>query len=356
MFIFGVLLTKLYGLHNMKIKKIIQYIIFFSIGVFIFWWIYKDLPIEELKSVLRELKYEWIVLSIIFGITAHFSRALRWNMLIHPLGYRPKKINSFLAVLILYMTNLIIPRAGEVARCTVLAKYEHIPASKLIGTVVIERFADVIALFSLAIVIMLTNLEVVSRFFETHPAIYENILKFLSLKYLLAGAGLLVIFFVLLIIFRSKLKKNRIVQKIIQLKNEFVEGIKSISRLKNTWAFIGHTIFIYLMYLLMLYVVFFAYEPTAHLSLRVALVTFLMGGLAMLAPVQGGIGPWHFMVIETLILYGINVNQGKFFALIAHTSTNLIYLVIGVGAFILLPIINNSKNAEKRKQLKTTKA
>jgi hypothetical protein len=334
----------------MKIKKIIQYILFLTIGIFIFWWIYKDLPVEELKGILLELKYEWVVLSIVFGITAHFLRAVRWNMLIHPLGYRPKKINSFLAVLILYMTNLVIPRAGEVARCTVLAKYEDIPASKLIGTVVIERFADVIALFSFAVIIILTNLEVVSRFFEAHPAIYENILKFLSVKYIIASVAVLIIFFLLIIVFKSHLKKNRIVKKIILLKNEFVEGIKSISRLKNTWLFIGHTVLIYLMYLLMLYVVFFAYEPTQNLSLQVALVTFLMGGLAMLAPVQAGIGPWHFMVIETLILYGIDKYEGKVFALIAHTSTNMIYLVIGVIAFILLPVINTSLKPKDENQ------
>lgn len=328
----------------MKIKKVIQYIIFLAIGILIFWLIYKDLPVDELKMVLRDLKYEWIILSIVFGITAHFIRAVRWIMLIRPLGYRPGKINAFLAVLILYMTNLVIPRAGEIARCTVLAKYEKVPASKLIGTVVTERFADVIALFSFAVVIMLTNLDIVSRFFETHPAIYENILKFLSIEYILIGVAVLVLFFVLIVVFKSNLKKNKLIQKLVQLKNEFLEGIKSIAQLQNKWMFIVYTLLIYFMYLLMLYVVFFAYEPTQHLSLRVALVTFLMGGLAMLAPVQGGIGPWHFMVIETLILYGISVDEGKIFALIAHTSTNFIYLIIGVVAFVLLPIINNARN------------
>jgi hypothetical protein len=88
------------------------------------------------------------------------------------------------------------------------------------------------------------------------------------------------------------------------------------------------------MWLIMLYVVFLAYEPTSHLTLRVGMVTFLMGGLAMLAPVQGGIGPWHFMVVETLILYGIPKTQGLIFAAVAHTSTNLIYIVWGGAALI----------------------
>lgn len=97
----------------------------------------------------------------------------------------------------------------------------------------------------------------------------------------------------------------------------------------------------------MLYVIFLAFEPTSHLSIETGMITFMMGGLAMLAPVQGGIGPWHFMVYETLFIYGIDKADGKIFALIAHTSTNLIYLVLGLLAFILLPLLNAKRNVKQ---------
>jgi len=133
---------------------------------------------------------------------------------------------------------------------------------------------------------------------------------------------------------------NMFVKRLRLIKHNFVLGIKSIAKLENKWAFLAHTVFIFLMWLLMLYVIFFAYGPTSHLSLETGMITFLMGGLAMLAPVQGGIGPWHFMVYETLFIYGIDKADGKVFALIAHSSTNLIYLVLGLAAFIILPLIN----------------
>ena len=116
--------------------------------------------------------------------------------------------------------------------------------------------------------------------------------------------------------------------------------------MKNKWAFICHTIFIFFMWLIMLYVVFLAYEPTEHLTMRAGMVTFLMGGLAMLAPVQGGIGPWHFMVVETLILYGIPEKQGLIFAAVAHTSTNLIYILWGGIALLVLIVLYGNKTIQ----------
>ena len=110
--------------------------------------------------------------------------------------------------------------------------------------------------------------------------------------------------------------------------------------MERKWLFLGHTALIFTSWLLMLYVVFLAYGPTAHLPLRVGMITFLMGGLAMLAPVQGGIGPWHFMVYETLFIYGIDKADGKIFALIAHATTNLIYLVLGLLALLIIPLVN----------------
>jgi hypothetical protein len=141
-------------------------------------------------------------------------------------------------------------------------------------------------------------------------------------------------------------KGNTFVKKLRLIRQNFVLGIKSIAKLENKWLFLGHTVFIFVMWLFMLYVIFLAYEPTSHLSIETGMITFMMGGLAMLAPVQGGIGPWHFMVYETLFIYGIDKADGKVFALIAHASTNLIYLVLGLAAFIILPLINNIRKKQ----------
>jgi uncharacterized protein (TIRG00374 family) len=314
----------------------VKYLSFFAIGILIFWLLYRKIEWKVLVSALRGLKYFWLVISICLGLLSQVSRSLRWKMLIRPMGYNPSLKNTFLAVLILYFVNLIIPRAGEVARCTVLTKTDKVPFTKLVGTVFIERLADVIMLFVLALIIFTANISIVLRFFEIHPAVMANLKRFLSLKYLLIIAVGLVILLIAYILLRNNLKKSEKKGKLVELRDQFIDGVKSIIHMKNKWLFIGHTAFIFLMWLIMLYVVFFAYEPTKNLSLRAGMVVFLMGGLGMLAPIQGGIGPWHFMVVETLILYGIQREHGLIFALVAHTTTNLIYILFGGVALLIL--------------------
>ncbi|MBN2613232.1 MAG: flippase-like domain-containing protein [Bacteroidales bacterium] len=336
--------------------NITKYTIFLAIGITLFYLVYKDYPIEEFKKAFKSINYFWIFVSITLGILSQVSRAIRWNMLIRPLGYNPKLYNSFLSVLVLYFVNLIAPRAGEVARCTVLSKYEKIPFAKLVGTVFVERMADLVTLMILAVIIILSQLSVFVRFFDVHPEMKENLLKLLSGRNIFIGVAAIALLVAAFILtrkyFRSRKEENSnsLVKRLKTLKHNFVDGIKSILKLENKWYFIGHTMFIFLMWLFMLYVIFLAYEPTKHLTIWTGMITFLMGGLAMLAPVQGGIGAWHFMVFETLFIYGIAKPEGKMFAFIAHASTNLIYLGLGLLALILLPIINRKYFPGKTKE------
>ena len=322
------------------VKNILKYSLVLLVGVALFWWIYKDMDRDTLKKGISEVNYFWILASLILSQLSNWSRAIRWKMLIKPLGYNPKVSNIFLSVLVMYFTNLIIPRAGEVARCTILAKYEKIPASKLIGTMIVERIADLLTMMFLAIIIFAINIGIVKEFFAVHPEINENFVKLLSISNLLLGIAVIVLI-VIIFLLVNPLKHTGISEKINKVKHNFKAGIKSIVMLKNIWYFVGHTLLIFTLWFLMLYAVFLAFPPTNHLTIWAGMFTFLMGGLAMLAPVQGGIGPWHFMVIESLFLYGIDKTDGKIFALIAHSSTNLIYLLLGLIALLLLPIVNS---------------
>jgi uncharacterized protein (TIRG00374 family) len=326
-----------------RILKTAQYLIFFAVGVFLFWLVYRDMDIQNFKQELSKINLWWLVVSFVFSILSHISRAIRWNMLIRPLGYNPRTINSFLSVLVMYLTNLILPRAGELARCTVLGRYEKIPFTKLVGTVVIERTTDLVAMIVFAITIILLQWSVFSKFLGLHPDVNSKLSSIFSLLHILIGVILIIGFIVIILAFRKKIKKTSLFQKVSHLYYNFTEGIKAIGKLENKWRYIGHTVFIYLMWLFALYVVFLSYPPTRHLSILTGMATFVMGGLAMIAPVQGGIGPWHFMVYETLFIYGIDKPFGKIFALIAHTTTNLFLLILGVVALMILPAINRNR-------------
>ena len=332
-----------------KILSISKYFVFLAIGVFVLWWVFKDEPLLKYKSAFAGLRYFWIVVSLVLNVFSQISRAIRWNMLIRPLGYNPRLYNSYMAVVIMYFVNLLLPRAGEVFRCTILSRYEKVPFAKLAGTVFVERMADFITLILLSVVILLSQFNIFVSFFNTHPAFKANFLNLFSLRNITMGLGAILLLLLAIILFNWYYKKKKsessktFMKRIRLIKQNFISGIKSIAQLENKWLFIGHTLFIFVMWLFMLYVIFLAYEPTSHLSLQTGMITFLMGGLAMLAPVQGGIGPWHFMVYETLFIYGIDKADGKVFALIAHATTNLVYLFFGLIALLIIPIINKPR-------------
>ena len=330
----------------MNNKKLITGTIFFIIGVGLFWYVYQDINIQSITDALKELKYSWILLSVILGLLSTLVRALRWKILIESIGYKPKTINLFLSVQILYFINLVIPRGGELARCGMIAKYEKIPFAKLLGTVFIERLTDFIAFIIIFIGVFFLQISLIKEIFsilKLSPSSFQSkILIF----------GLVVILFMLFFwIFKKIGLLNKFQNKINKIKEEIIEGIKSVLMIEKKWTYIFLTFLIFLLWLLMLYVVFFAYPPTFNMPLSAAVFTYTIGTFAFLLPIQAGIGVWHFLVSECLYLFGLNKEAGKMFALVAHTFTNLVYLIFGTIGFIIMPLINNNSHDKLDKSI-----
>ncbi len=335
------------------IITVVKYLFFLAVGVFIFWLIYRKYDVREIIDAFREVNYWWIALSLVFSVLSLLSRARRWQLLINSIGHKPRFVNVFLSCYVLYLVNLFVPRAGEIARCSVVASTDKVPFAKLVGTMIIERLADVLMLGILAVLIFATNLGVLNKIADAYPALKESFYGLFSFRNLLILIFLMALGVVAVWYLRRyhKRKKNAQAENKESLWIKFLEGVDSISRLDKKWEFLGHTIFIFLMWLAMLYVVFLAFEPTAQLSIRAGMLTFLMGGLAMLVPVQGGIGPWHFMVSLTLAKgYGVAESQADIFAFIAHTTTNLVYIVLGAVALIFVFAINSGNVSLTRKK------
>jgi len=326
-------------------KKLFRILLFLAAGILIFIYIYKDLQFNKIEDALHTLDYKWIVLSGLFGLLSHFIRALRWNLLIEPLSHKPGLTNTYLAVLVLYLFNILIPRGGEVARCTVISRYEKIPFTKLFGTVVSERLADLMTFFLIVIVLLLWDVSYFHELLNNNPSLAGGLEKlsrngvvFLVVAFVLGVIGVLLFKYT-----RAGNKSRNVVGKIL---SHFREGLQTIRQSRHKGLFVVYTLLIIFLWLMMLYVVFFAYEPTSHLSLQVAVITFALSSFAFMLPIQAGLGAWHFIVIQCLLLFGIGIDHGSVFALVAHTFTNLIFLVAGTLAFVLLPVVNNRK--EKR--------
>jgi len=330
----------------MNNKKLITATTFFIIGVGLFWYVYQDINIQSIKDALKELNYSWILLSLILGLLSTLVRALRWKILIESIGYKPKTINLFLSIQVLYFINLVIPRGGELARCGMIAKYEKIPFAKLLGTVFIERLSDFIAFIIIFIGVFFLQLPLIKEIF--------SILKISlsSFKSKILIFGLIVILLMLLYwIFKKIDLLNKFQNKINKTKEEITDGIKSVMMIENKWTYIFLTFLIFFLWLMMLYIVFFAYPPTYNMPLSAAVFTYTIGTFAFLLPIQAGIGVWHFLVSECLYLFGLNKEAGKMFALVAHTFTNLIYLLFGTLGFIIIPLINNKTSDRQVKSL-----
>jgi uncharacterized protein (TIRG00374 family) len=312
--------------------------VFLVLGVALFWYVYRGMDLHTLRSALTNLDYGWIFLSFLLGLSSHFLRALRWKMLIDPMGYKPRKVNLFLSVLVLYFINQVVPRGGEVARCGTVNRFEKIPFVKLVGTVFVERITDVMVFLLIFLGIFLWQFNLFNQVLSSVTYDFEG----LQSKILVFGGAVLFLA-VLYWLFKRLGLLNRFAQKIKKFKHDIKEGIRSVLLLENRWLYIVYTVLIFFLWLLMLYVIFFAYSPTQNLGFVAAIFAYTIGTFAYLLPIQAGIGVWHFLIIQSLFLFGLDKESGMMFALIAHAFTNLIYLVFGTIGFILLPVVNHQK-------------
>ena len=325
-----------------KIRKvafdILKYSATLGIAAFLLWFVYKDFSFEILKEQVSNINYYWIMLSILLALLSHYLRAYRWNILLEPLGYHLKTSRTFIAVMVGYFANNLVPRLGEVTRCGILKKNDKVSMTSAFGSVVAERALDLLILIILGSFTFLIEFDklnsfIIENFQEKIPetkSIYGLVFTGLGI-----GLVLLLIAFFLFKIFRNQLHRNPMYLKIRQFVKELLDGFLSIRKIKNQFGFWISTFGIWLLYYLMLIVVFYAFPPTSNLSLIAGLTLLIMSGLGMSAPVQGGIGVFHILISSVLVLYGISTNDGKVFALIAHTTQFLTVMLFGGISFVI---------------------
>lgn len=304
------------------------------------WLAIKGYDIKAIQKNILEADKWWIGLTLLLGLASHYSRAIRWRMLIQPLGFNPSIRNTFMAVLIGYFANLAFPRLGEVTKCGMLKKYEGIPINRLLGTMIVERAVDLLCLLFCLGLLFALEFRLLKGFFmdSVYLPLAEVVAKS---QYGLAIAGgvfaLLVLVFFLL---RPRLRAMGLYIKIRDLAFGILDGIRSIGQMKNKGAFIFHSVLIWSLYFLMSYVGLKAFAGTASLGATVGLAVFVMGSFGMVAPVQGGIGAYHFMAISTLALYNVDGEVSRAYAVAMHGSQTLMLVVLGFISLVLLPILN----------------
>lgn len=287
----------------------------------------------------------WILgLSIIMFMLSNVIRALRWHLLLQPLGYKPRLVNSLGATMIGYLLNLSIPRAGEIAKPATLSRNENIPLDITIGTIVTDRIMDVICLGIVFLLTIILAYDKIIDYLEENLSISEKF-KFLSESPIHLTSITLLGAAVTYLIYKKwdEISQISLVGKIKDFVLGVWKGALSVTKMKNKGLFILYSILIWVLYYLMTYVVFFAITPTSHLSAVTGLVVFLFGSLGIVIPSPGGMGSYHFLVGEALMLHGIDGTDAFSFANIAFFTIQLGNIVFGGLALVFLPFFNKKK-------------
>ena len=323
-----------------NIANILKVILSLGLGVFIAWWAFKDLSAEEknqLQDTIHRANYFWLLLGPAIGILSNIVRALRWEMMLNSLGYKPKFSNVNSAVYIMYFGNLLFPRLGEVTRCSILYKTDNVPIEKSIGTMVVERVVDMLTLILVGVLLVVFEYELLFSLFDKY-VIAPYAAKFSKLSngsliffVILSGIALVLILYFLY----QKLKETALVKKIEGLFLGVMDGLISIKDLPNPFLFIFYSLLIWFMYFLMIYISFRALPETENLGIFAGLACVFFGTFAFIIT-QGGIGLYQVIVKEVLLLYFVAAPVGFAFGLLVWSLQTLMVAICGLLAVLYL--------------------
>jgi hypothetical protein len=292
--------------------------------------------------IKKGVRFDIILFSLLFGTGANIVRGLRWGVLIDSLGERVKRVNVVLSVFGNYAINMALPRVGEIWRCSEVAKFEKISFSKLIGTMLVDRVMDTLVVGLLTVSLFVFNIGFFNRYFSENPIVLEGLYTmFTSVWMYIALATVALLIWLLF----AKWGHLSAVQKGKGVVLNVWEGIKSLWKMKHKVRFFIQTLLIWGGYFCYFYVTFYAFEFTRDLGPRIGLIAFTMSSVGVAVPVQGGIGVWHFMVISTLICFGVTSNDAATFAFVVYATQTMWIILVGLVSIVALPFLNKEKES-----------
>ncbi len=295
------------------------------------WYSLSKISIDELLTYFKNADYFYISFGLFFGLLSHLSRAYRWKFMIEPLGYNLRLPNSIMAVFATYLVNYTIPRAGEITRATILTNYEGVPFEKGFGTIVAERIADMLMMLGIIAITLFLEFDFIYQFFTERFQPQKIIFGIVVLLILVA------LFFVFI-----KRSQSKIATKIRTFVNGLVEGVMTIFKMKHKWAFIGHTLFIWAMYVLMFYVTSFSIEETSNIPFAAILIGFISASFSI-AATNGGIGSYPVAVYAAFSIFAIAKEPSIAFGWIMWSSQTFMIIVLGGLSLFYLPIYNRTE-------------
>jgi uncharacterized protein (TIRG00374 family) len=346
---------------NLKIKSFLRFSLFLSIGLAILYWLYSSQStayqaycvgnniaaadcdfLGRLKADFSSIKWFWILMVLICYNISNISRALRWQILLRSAGHPVKFINSFIPIVITYFANSIIPRSGEIARAAYLTKLEDVPMEKALGTIAVGRSLDVLSLLIVIGLGFVLEADMLMEFFHDNNVDPIQIIKEKSWLGFVGLAGLAILG--LMFFYREKLRTIKFFQLFEEKLRGFWTGIAAVKNLDKPFLFLFHSVNIWFMYYLMVYLGFFSFEPTELLSATSGLIVFIVGTFGILIPSPGGMGAYQFLVETCLTnMYGIDQLSAFSFANIAFFPIYIFNILAGFVTFMYLSLTGKDK-------------
>jgi len=315
------------------------------LGGTILYWMYRGEDWQTILHVMTdEMDWTWMVLSFPFGILAQMFRGWRWRQTLEPAGEHPRTSTSIHAIFLSYAASLVVPRVGEFTRCGVLKRYDNVSFPKALGTVVTERAIDTLLIMGITAIVLLLEMSTFGIFFRKTGTNLHGILHSFSWTGYFVVAVCAV---AILILLHFLLHRLSIYNKVRATLKGIWQGVISLKDVHNIPLFIAFTIGIWLSYFLHYYLTFFCFDFTADLGLGCAMVTFIVGSIAVIVPTPNGAGPWHFAVKTMLILYGVQDEHALYFVLIVHTVQTMLVILLGIYAWLALGFTAHKKPEEQ---------
>jgi uncharacterized protein (TIRG00374 family) len=305
-----------------------------GLGMFLIYYSYSKFTpqqLEEISAYFKKADYTFVILSLVFSLLSHISRAYRWSFLLEPLGYKPRLLNNFMAVSVAYIMNIFIPKSGEVSRALIINKYEDVPFDKAFGTIISERVVDLLFLFGFTTIALLLQFDKLSEFLL-------NVLPINIIYNLIAVLSVFLVLFLLAL----KFSKSSIIKKILRFFSGLKDGVLSILKMKKNGSFIVHSFLIWGLYLLSFYTATFALNETSNIAFSTLIITFVIGSFSF-AFTNSGFGSYPFFVAGILAIFSIPETVGTAFGWIVWTSSIASIVFFGGLSLLILPFYNKEK-------------
>ena len=329
---------------NSLLKSILTIVISLAFAGFFLWLALKGFEFEKVQKSLSKANYLWVAIAAVFGVLAYWLRAVRWNLLLEPMGYRISNSNAFWTISFGYLMNLTIPRSGEVARATALYGVEKVPVDKSFGTIILERVVDLVCMMVFLGLTFVFKYDAILSFYENSG------IKFNPNKVILI-VSLLVLCAILFFVFKKKLATVPVLGKIIGFIDGILQGLTSIFKLKQKVNFILYTIGIWICYYMAAYLVCFALPETSDFTIADGFFIIVVGTLGMIVPASGGIGAFNLAMKYGFMALFISMGKSAEFGGEMGLTYSFISLPLQIVIMLTTGLLSIPMLAKARTQL-----